>query len=342
MRYRISQPDQLIVAVPYLLGFVPGSSLVIVHAPINGQAPATDVVMRFDDACFRQAGATELARLVASRFPDGDHQIIALVVGDGTDPGTDPLPHANEMAAFEAALSEHEVSVVWSLFTPAITAAARWRAYHDPAIGGELPEPSSSPLAADTVHHGMVTFATRDDYAARLAPAAWERRERIDDLLDQRLSDLIDEIDNDKAAVVRRCLDTVDRALTAARSGHLPDSDDEIVDLLAALAIPPVRDAQLTTWAEPEAHRAQELWIHLLRLTDGPLAEDMALLVAANAYCRGEGTLASIALEGAPQTQLFTRVLDKALATGMHPTVVQTVMTKVATAAREALSTPSR
>jgi hypothetical protein len=105
--------------------------------------------------------------------------------------------------------------------------------------------------------------------------------------------------------------------------GPEPDLDDPTIARLArALSIPDIREACLAFPLTPRAAQAERLWAALTRTTPAPFRANPACLLAISTYLRGEGTLASIALdlaEAADPTHHLTHTLREVVDLGLPP-----------------------
>lgn len=318
MRFVVSRPEQLIVAVPYLLGFHPDSSLVVIPVGSSTGTGRIETVLRIDLTDLGQCSVGELVEPIARSARNVNAQECVMVaVGDGID--VDELPCASSVQAFADGLSEEGFSVGWSVFTPSITAGATWRSYREPWREGTLPDPKSTPLAAYATSLGRVVYDSRDELAARLTLASVEQRECVGDLVHARLEQLLRDAARDKNSVAKTCLADVDGAVMAALDGDLPHSDERMARLLAAVGVTSVRDAHLRPLDFDTGRQIEELWLHLRRVAAGPIADSLAVLIAASAYHRGDGTFATMALDTLHRQDLVARCLRAGLAAGLPP-----------------------
>jgi hypothetical protein len=325
-RVRLRDPGDLIAAVPHLLGFHPIDSLVLVI--LHGEAAnRVGLTLRTDLPPPEHRAAVVSQLLLPVRQLDATGAWL-VVVGGGTA-GPPDLPHAELVAAVEDALTAARTPVLHAAWVAATVAGAAWACYQrDHACSGRVPDPTSSPLAAATALAGAVTYASREDLAAQLAPddgLTLARRSARLELaaeaaeLDRRLAG---------AAAVGRDLIAVHQALAEASHGRLVLGDEEVVRLAVALADHRVRDACLATADGPQAAVAEQLWLALTRATPAPERAEPATLLAFAAYLRGDGALAGIALDTAETARPGHRLaglLRRALDTGLPPTRLMTL-----------------
>lgn len=290
-RALLTDPAQLIAALPYLLGFTPADSVVLLgHRP-----PGTRIglILRADlpprDLVAEQADA------LAPRFRVDDHTGVTLVIVGGRAGPDGELPHAELAEELGRALKEYELPVMHPLWTPEIAAGAPWACYREPTCGGLLPDPRDTVVAATTTNAGFVSFPSRDDVLALMeprSPAALVRRRAL-------LSRATPPADPDDVLAAAA---EVRAAFFRHRRAEGPPSDDQAVRLAHALRVPKVRDACLATAVpseSPVAVAAMSLWLELVRELPAPHRADAAALVAYAALMRSEGALAGMALTNA-------------------------------------------
>jgi len=285
---RLAHPVDLVTALPYLLGFHPRDSLVVVTIQ-PGSPPTVGLMLRAD---LPPPGAEhELAeQLCAPLRARGTGAVMIVVVG-----GPECVPAA--VAVLRTALDDLGVVVVNVLWAEATTHGARWSCLDEPATSGVLPDPSDNGVAAASALAGVVTFATRDELARLVEPDDEETLGHRGALLDAAVRDL--GTDDPAPSASDRGLDLVRAAVDAAAVGRLPTTDDEIVRLAVALSDPLIRDSCLGWCLGGTAAAAERLWQALTRATPAPEVAEPASLAALSAYLRGDGALAGIALDRA-------------------------------------------
>ncbi|WP_326569701.1 DUF4192 domain-containing protein [Amycolatopsis rhabdoformis] len=291
-RTLLTDPAQLIAALPYLLGFTPADSVVLLgHRP-----PGTRIglILRADlpprDLLAHQADA------LAPRFRVDDHTGVTMViVGGRAGPDGDP-PHLDFADEVERALGEYGLPLLHPLWTPEITAAAPWACYREPTCGGVLPDPRATVTAATTTNAGFVTFAHREDLLALLQPRSTSVLARRRVMLSRATAPAGSDADLRAAAADVRA------AFVRHRRGDGPPTDDQAVRLAHALALPKIRDACLATATpsdSPVAMAAMSLWLELVRELPAPHRAHAAALAGYAALMRNEGALAGMALANA-------------------------------------------
>ena len=328
---RLRGPDELIAAVPHLLGFHPADSLVLVALT----AGRIELTLRVDLVPGSQADllAVQLVEPVCRQRPSG----VVLVVFGGHGPDAPNSPGAAAVEALTIALAGRGIPVLHAAWARASERGAPWRCYDEPGCGGTLPDPTASPLGAATVAAGLVTFGDRAELTRLLAPdppaVLARRRTALDRAARPRLP-------GGDGKRIRGALHTVQDAVRAADRDELVLDDAAVVRLAGALADRWVRDACLPLCAGGTAEGAGRLWLALTRGTPEPERAEPACLFAITSYLRGEGALAGMALEAAlladPGHRLAA-LLQAALAAGIPPSRMREVARAAAAEARAQL-----
>lgn len=323
-RVDLRRPEQLIASVPYLLGFTPADSLVLLaHAPDGPESHTVSHVMRVDLP--DMAEVPDLAHPL--RAPLSDAAAVTVVIVGG--PLDDPPAHRDVMRALTAVLTDIGVPINHALWTPEIRLGARWCCYAEPRCGGELPDPSASTMAAVTTHAGRLTYASREAMRHVLDPDAKEALARRASLLELASSAEESNAGDRDDAITSGCAlvrDVLTRFRSSVGAGTCPElSDQEIVDLARALTHHEVRDAAFgACWpARSElAVAAEHLWTVLVRGVPAPERAEPAALLAYTAYLRGDGPLAGVAVAKALEAHpghTLAKLLDQALAHAVPP-----------------------
>ncbi len=308
-------PGELVAAVPHLLAFHPVDSLVTL---VLSDTRPTRVAMslRVDLPAPRHRRALAHQLLTPIRGEAGS--VVLVVVGGGTPDQPASLPHQGLVDSLESLLASADIPLTGAVWASGTTEGAQWIEYGPTKRTGTVPDPTVSELAAACAAKGMVTFASRADLAAVLTPDAPEALSRREALLDE--ATLKAERDEDREQAARKGLLLITRAVTNAYDRTTPLSDDDVVALTLALADLWVRDMALVFATGPHATAAERLWTELIRATPAPERAQPATLLAYSAYLRGDGALASVALDRAEEAcpshrlaSLVRSALDHAL-----------------------------
>jgi hypothetical protein len=341
---RVRDPGELLAALPYLLGFHPRDSLVVIafNGPSGRRVGLTQRVDLPAPAHVPQVSAAVAANVLLA----GPAAAAVLVVGGGPPPGTrsgpapDPVPtvpagsrpsasppsRPELVEAVTTAVEGRGVPVRLRAWAAGTGAGAAWSCYDACGCRGTLPDPAATPLAATVVASGVLVHPDRADLERLVAPVAPEVRCRRERLLtravDARARDA--GLGPPEAALGGA---VVDSALADAAGGRLELDDGRVLALALALADPLVRDTALARCAAPGlAQGAEQLWAALTRETPDPEAAEPAALLAACALLRGDGALAGIALDRAERAwpgHRLSGLLRAAWQAGMSPDQVR-------------------
>ena len=343
---RVNTPTDLIAALPYLLGFHPRESLVLV-ATRGRTGGSLGLTLRVDlpPPRYRRAVADAAAGNLMLDSPEG---AAVIVVAAGSGPPARPL-----VDRVVAELERRYVTVHTVIWAESTVGGARWSCYDPCGCGGELPDPATTAAVASAVAGGQVALADRDELERLVAPAdaaAIRRREKLlvaahdraasapgpvpDDLdtagpsIDAEGSLAGPSIDAEGSLAgpsIDTAVGVVDAAIADAADGRLVLDDDRVVVLALALADPLVRDTVMARCAggsDRIAAAAEQLWAALAREMPDPEAAEPASLLAVSAMLRGHGALATIALDRAEQAwpgHRLTGLLRQATDAGMRP-----------------------
>lgn len=314
-------PGEIAAALPYLLGFRPQESVVLVALGGNTGAEVR-LTARADlpPPEFRRLLAADLACRIAG---DGaSAAIVAIVSADGDlcdAPEGPDLPHRDLVHELVLALDAEGVPVRESV----LVRAGRWWSYECPhaccAPGGGTPVPEDvSELAAASVFEGQVVAEDRAALAARLDP----------------VPDVSGEVLGTVLRVGQECVARLpvvgheglaDESWTAvtdavARLGpgtrvRLPDG--EVARVAWGLRDTVVRDRAVELVLGDDARAAEELWTECVRRMPPPLDVAPATLLALSTWLRGDGATAGLALQRAragdpdyPLAEMLEQALD--------------------------------
>ncbi|MFB9902571.1 DUF4192 domain-containing protein [Allokutzneria oryzae] len=318
---RLRDVADLVAGVPHLLGFHPTDSLVLICLAERDGGIHVGLALRVDLPPVRHQH-TVAAQLLQPVIAHDATEVITVVVCQGSPPPwpAEP-PHSGLIAALDEVFATGRVQVRHAVWTESIEDGSAWRCYDEPDCGGTLPDPADNPFAAAAALLGNVTFASRDQMRAVLDPdppdALATRTALIDALLDG--SGGVSPPGFDSPADAVRALR---EAVTAVAERRLDLADEDIARFAMALADHRVRDACLAMVLGTQAEAAENLWLRLTKGVPGPERAEPATLLAFTAYQRGDGALASMALEVAEDADgahRLSRMLRVALDAGMPP-----------------------
>ncbi|MGB8198585.1 MAG: DUF4192 domain-containing protein, partial [Pseudonocardiaceae bacterium] len=137
-RIRLSDPSELIAAVPHLVGFHPHDSVVLLalHGRRLGLTLRADLVDN-DQAPLL---AEQLLVPIARQRPTG---VALVVIGGDLTPNGDP-PYRALVDALESVLTGAELPVVHAVWAAQTVCGAPWRCYGAPLCAGEVADPTAS------------------------------------------------------------------------------------------------------------------------------------------------------------------------------------------------------
>lgn len=313
-KLRISSPGDLVAAVPYLLGFTPVDSLVVVG--LQQRRVIFQLRLDIPDVADQGAMAEYVASVVARQGVTG-----ALVLGYGSEAMVDPV-----VGVVRAALDANDVSVLEMLRV----SDGRYWSYvcSDPDCcpGSGTPfDLGSSRVAAEATFVGLAAPGAREDLVARLAPVTGEERiemARARALAEVRLARLLGSAGAPGSAtpLLREGMSAVDRAVETFAADRSLSADD-IAWLSLLLVNVPVRDYAWDLVGQDIASHVK-LWTDVVRRASVDLAAAPATLLAFAAWRGGEGATASIALDRAFQADAdynMAHLLRQAIDGGISP-----------------------
>ncbi len=279
------RPVDLIALAPYLLGFHPEDSVVL---------------LSFGSGTFH-------ARVDLPREPDDQGEVAAMLARVVAH-------HRVERVALLLYTSDADVACSFhDRVVPALRAAPtdvidvlrvgpdRFHPADDPDHPGQPYDLTTHPFTAEHVLDGRAAFSSRQELAASLDPAEPEVRRRVEDA-----AHAVDEELFARTRFVRRpqlCRDLADEARWVQRivRRHVglrtPLSDEDAGRLLLLTSIVEVRDVAWAEMRRTDAGRHVDLWRDLVRRCPADLIPSAASLLAFAAWLAGDGALAWCALD---------------------------------------------
>jgi hypothetical protein len=340
----ITAPGDLVAALPYLLGFHPVDSLIVLGQ--RGTGTELGLALRVDlpPPPGRASEVAEQLVVPLVQQSTGAVTLIAIGHGDLTAGRDDDPPYRDVLDTFTAVFTEAGLPVAHRLWSPATAEGARWRCYDEPGCDGVTPDPASTPMAAAAVVAGAVTYQRREDIAATLTPDDDETLARRAVLLRRASETTEPGSESGSESGTEHWTRSAQRFATVlaavSRAGcrlKVELTDEDVVALIGALSDRYVREACLRFDDLEDEAAAQRLWTALVRATPAPERADPACLLAITAYLRGNGVLAGLALDVAEKAHpghVLAMLLRSALVTGMPPEQLEEVTIRAAKAAR--------
>ncbi len=331
---KVGTPGAVLAVIPYLLGFHPSDSLVVIGSgPPSGRIHVT---FRYDlpDPPSRD-DAAEIAThagAVLERTPDATTAIVA-----GYGPGRLVTPVAEAVRGKLAAagielreLLRAEDGRYWSYLCASPACC--------PAEGVPF-DAAADPVAAEMTFIGRQTLPDRAALARTVAPVAGVARESMRQATrraEERSAELVDAAirsgrDREIAKVLTGPgLRAVRDAVAASRAGDGPGSHDDVAWLALVLSDHRIRD---DAWArmDPQFREAhQRLWTAVVRLAEREYVAAPASLLAFTAWQSGDGSLANVALQRALDADpgyTMAQLIRDAIASGIPASAAQLPMT---------------
>ncbi|MEV4517864.1 DUF4192 domain-containing protein [Dactylosporangium sp. NPDC049525] len=326
----------LLAAIPFLVGFTPTDSLVVLA--ISGKRLVLTARVDIPPADHVPAAALDAANQVAAQV--ATHAESAIVVGFGQHDRVAPY-----MDAVLAAMQLRLVPVRRAL---RLTGDRMFCHLDDGCmpLSGVPFDPDASTAPAAAVLNGLVALTDRAALVQQLASVQGQQRQAMDEVTRQAIARLrrsvsaTDRVGTPPAhaaagrvapSVSHRGAAAVQEAFTFAAAGkRLPDPQAAWITVL--LAILPVRDYAWERTDDSDSH--VKLWTDLTRRARPDLAAAPACLLAYSALLRGNGALADIAVHRALEADpgySMARILLHAVRSGVPPHVFRNAVTVAGT-----------
>lgn len=329
---RAGSTTRLLAGIPYLLGFEPASSMVIIGTrPCTGQII---VMLRYDlpDPPDPRDAADLAAH--AMRVLADQHARSASAVGYGPGRLVTPVAGALQNAAPRAGLEMRQILRVQDNRYWSCTGTGD----DDPAEGTPFAA-ARHPAAALLAAEGAQVLAGRDELAATVAALSGEEGETMDRATrraEQRAARLITPAADSagtgpgRRRLASAGLDAVAEVIGRYRHGGRPVTAQEAAWLTVTLRDLRVRD---DAWARMDpAHRSahQRLWTDLTCRARPGYVPGPASLLAFVAWQSGNGALANIALDRAladDPCYSMALLLRQVITSGAPPSLARLPMT---------------
>lgn len=308
--FPLDRPGKLIAALPAVLGFVPEKSLVLVTVE-RGELGCVMRADLCDDAC---DAVVHMAAVAAASRPDGAIVVIVDAEGASCRMCNDDYRELTRVAA--DALTAHGIELRDAHVVNRIAAGGRWHRANGPG-GGDVEDPSSSPLAVAAVLDGRRLYASRDELLDVISATDPERSAGLSEVIERARHDGGSRPD----AAARRDVELAMAAAADVAEGRIV-TDDDVARLAWALTDPRVRDTLYALAVGRTGDQVEALWALLSRVLPDPWRVEALVLLAFSAYVRGDGPLAGVSLEAALRgdaSHKMAQMLDQALQSGMRP-----------------------
>lgn len=339
----ISAPSDLIAAVPAFLGFHPHRSLVLICLDDDTGNVATSVgtVMRHDLILPSPDGlrspqwtVTQQMADVIEQFADvcgryGVRNALGLIVDDRVRNAPDAARHRPLLRAVARRLTEElnnrGTALPQVYCAPDISYGRRWTTVAGPSDSGIISDPETSPVALAYLLDGRGVHDSRARLKEELTHTDTQlTAEVVERLKDARTVDISDRVRLD--AIVSQLLEWA--VYPEDRPAVVELSADVIAEFGVSLRNVMVRDSLLALPLTGFADLAERLWRLLTRTLPAPERAAAAALLGFTAYARGDGAVATVAIDLAldtdPDYSLAT-LLDRSIRTGARPAMIREV-----------------
>lgn len=334
---RLSDSGEIAAAIPYLLGFRPEESVVLIS--LTGAGGRVGLTVRADipPPADARALAGALARSICTDGPSG---VVLAVVSEATDelsrgparPVGDQrrdnvdLPHRGLIHELTMAVAAAGIPVRDAL----LVRAGRWWSYDCPhrccRPGAGTPLPGSvTELEVASVSSGTVVARDRDELEARIAPPGGLAWAATNDAVLRTAGERVTRAEECGWEVVAdETMATIVEAVAACRpgAGATRPADDVLARVLWGLRNTRVRDQALGLSLGPEPLAVEALWSECTRRAPSPLDAAPATLLAVSVWLRGDGAMANVALDRALDSDpdyALAQLLRAALASCLGP-----------------------
>ncbi len=307
----LTSPHDLLAAIPFLIGYHPSDSLVLVSI----KEDCVGMAMRIDYPIDQSEAAFDLCASHISA-DEADGALIVAYQPLGRSDGDDVL------AQTTAALSRAGVAIYESI----LIAEGSYRSLlcHDitccPLAGRPVPPLDSSRIAMESVVAGHpMPFATIAELGASVRSNLLAQEEQW---LERVQKSEVDPIDSDLNNLQRDgATAVIDLANDFIEHGVSTDQD-LIAHVLGRLSEIQVRDFALGSHGGESAPGYKRMWMHLLRSAPPGFVAPVACLAAAIAYEYGDGALARAALDRAfadTPSYSLAQLLQRVFSAGWPP-----------------------
>ena len=337
---RISEPGEVAAALPFLLGFRPRESVVLVS--LTGPSGSRVGLTVRADLPPPEDAAGAAALLIRSVRTDRPRGVLLAVVSEAADvpareagggSGSPPdLPHRT-LVREVVALAGKRLPVRTAL----LVRDGRWWSYDCPdpccAPGAGTPLPGGvTTLAAASVATGTVVEGDRSDLVRRITAPDGTRGPAMAAVCGVVAAECVARAATAGADVVAaESWAAITAAVARYRPGAptAPSTDREVARLVCGLRDRDLRDRALQLAVGDDAPAAEILWTECTRRAPAPLDAAPATLLAVSAWLRGDGAMANVALARALESDpsyTLARLLAQALARCVPPAELRTMI----------------
>lgn len=319
----IREVGELRASIPYLLGFYPERSLVVIGLAADN---TIGVTIRVDAPRTPDAAHACIEQLLPVLHRSIPHRVIVAYCDDYE------LGECDETEREQVTLSALRAFETVSDLAPVISRSLAEHGYECsfvwPARPG-MPRAPLGPVPQIAVAHvlaGRTLLRSRNELAAMLEPVGGAVRREVRDQLGA-----LEQVSLARIDLIALITDLLEQHASASALGEQPPALGPHDVALCALAVRsiPVRDILITLIAQERAWWRVEPWCRSVQLVPTSYLPAAATMVAIVAYLGGDGALAQIALDSAlshdPGYSL-AQMIDAGLRSGLHPRELQRVL----------------
>lgn len=321
-RLRLSSPEQVLAAVPYLLGFAPARSVVV----LSLRGKQVGLTMRLD----LDTPSPQLRKIVVNRLRGDGATTAVLIMFDPDDAaGSGGRPGADLARSLIRAIRRDGMAVKDAL---GVSRGRFWSYLCSepgccPPQGRALAaagEPAHSLVAASFVAMGTAPLASREELAASIA-ASPERQRELAAAFAQALT-------TPAASALELWWTVVERYTQAPPRSGRGLSGAQVATLVLSLRDVAVRDEIVSWTAGEQITGVLAVMRELAPLAPPPFDVQVLAVLAWAAFSFGDGALAAIALQralDADPVHRLARLLSIALENGVTPLQLKGISTEL-------------
>lgn len=291
----LTSPHDLLAAIPFLIGYHPTDSLVIVSL----KEECVGMAMRVDYPTLEASNTPEaFDALVYHLVREGAQgALVVAYVPEGRDDGVEILENIS------TSLARAEIAIRESL----LISGRRWRSVlcsdQDccPTEGNELPEISSSRIAVEQVADGRpMPYGTCEAMADSITalPLANDV-DFVAQVEECRIDPESDQINNAQRNGALAVLDLASRFIAGSLGRDIASDQKLSALVLGSLSDIQVRDFALGSHEDASLETYWSMWRYLLRIAPAGFVAPVGSLLGALSYEKGEGALAQRCLDRA-------------------------------------------
>jgi hypothetical protein len=298
-RISLRTADDILGAIPALLGFTPENSVVVIALAASKQGSQTVAALARIDSDDAQAAAERAAAAMARQHVDGADvtAVILVAVADTAHAGAALVG----LAALRAAFAARAIDTVRALHAYNLRTGTIYTDL-DNNTDGTVPDPTATVAAATmAVHEGTVIGARREDIAARFTPSAQIPAVLAFAAATTMGADFLPVTYDELAAVIGAreipSADLTARVGLILATGHL-----DVRDAFLSMAVHGTRDAA-------------DVFTHMAAALAGTARAQALTIAALFLYSAGNGAAANMAIDAATSTAAASGVAVPSLTT---------------------------